>query len=923
MEISVAHLWKDITEYELIGPAALGPLRSRIARQPGAAEFNAMAVAKCLVAAKALTKFQAQHILGGNAGQLRLGPYRLRERYQDPFRAGMFLATHVASGHPVELDFLPLSPGSIPDELRRCADEHRQITHAALNACYEWVPEVVQPCVALEHVEGQTLAETLPLGKYVVPPVACHIVHQVAAGLAALHRAGIAHGNVSPDAVIIRGKRAKLLRRPLYAWHQAQDNSFLNTEPAEFSAPELAHQAPDSESDVYSLGALLLRLLTGKMTAPDATVDVPQPAGLASVVQYMLTTERASRFRNADAVITNLQPYLSGGTALAPQAPAKTLAAYRAYLSENANTDVAHDDALEAFATNKSAPTSAGDVSFEFAHPGVTRRRRSRRFRGVWPLLAGILVVAAALGWRYWRSGRNESLPPVVDSGGQESPAVDSGQDAQRIPSPTDDADTAIPSPVVDDDGQMLWASPTAGPSIALDYVPSGAQLFLVARPAEILASDEGRRAMTALGPRFAEARTTWERNTCVRLEEIERLVLTLVPRDDGNPTGCWTVYPQQSIDVVARWKNATQPQADQPLYELGSQLGYVPADAEQGEFVVGMPGLVREIAAAKSLPPLSRPLNRLLAVSDAARHVNVLCAPGFLWRDGRGLFRHGWETRLIAMESFIGDDAPAALLSAHLYEDADFFGELRLITNAETSPSRLADRLRKRIGDLPDQVENYVTRIEVLDPYWRPVAMRIRPMVDFLQSQTRVRPVRDHAVANFSLPLSAAHNLILASELAVSAAVSEGLSNPPPVVPQARPKTLADVLAVKMSLTIPQQSLEFAMRDLAVLVNDKMNELESKFRIQIVGVDLQAEGITRNQQIRDFDVQNVTVAELLTELVMRANPVTTVSAPNEPDQKLVWVIGSDPNQPNERIILITTRKATLQKGLKLPAVFR
>jgi hypothetical protein len=55
----------------------------------------------------------------------------------------------------------------------------------------------------------------------------------------------------------------------------------------------------------------------------------------------------------------------------------------------------------------------------------------------------------------------------------------------------------------------------------------------------------------------------------------------------------------------------------------------------------------------------------------------------------------------------------------------------------------------------------------------------------------------------------------------------------------------------------------------------------------------------------------------------MRANPVTTVTQPSELDQKLVWLIGPDPDDSNKRIVLITTRDGAQRKEYELPAPFR
>ncbi len=94
------------------------------------------------------------------------------------------------------------------------------------------------------------------------------------------------------------------------------------------------------------------------------------------------------------------------------------------------------------------------------------------------------------------------------------------------------------------------------------------------------------------------------------------------------------------------------------------------------------------------------------------------------------------------------------------------------------------------------------------------------------------------------------------------------------------------------------------------------------EFAIKIIGDDLKLDGITRNQSIRDFKQENQTVADILTALVRKANPVTTVKDPSETDQKLVWLIGPDPDNPAKQVVLVTTRNAAKTKKYTLPPVF-
>jgi hypothetical protein len=129
-------------------------------------------------------------------------------------------------------------------------------------------------------------------------------------------------------------------------------------------------------------------------------------------------------------------------------------------------------------------------------------------------------------------------------------------------------------------------------------------------------------------------------------------------------------------------------------------------------------------------------------------------------------------------------------------------------------------------------------------------------------------------------------------------------------------------MLQYRMTLDIPQQSLELAMQELVQQAHDASQQMQG-FRIQVIGEDLREAGVTRNQQIRDFRREQQTIAELLAGLVMQANPVPTVKHPSHLDQKLVWVATPDPAAPEQRIVLVTTRQAAERRGWPLPAVFQ
>jgi hypothetical protein len=135
-------------------------------------------------------------------------------------------------------------------------------------------------------------------------------------------------------------------------------------------------------------------------------------------------------------------------------------------------------------------------------------------------------------------------------------------------------------------------------------------------------------------------------------------------------------------------------------------------------------------------------------------------------------------------------------------------------------------------------------------------------------------------------------------------------------------PASLAELLERKLTIRFAQDSLESALANIENEVRDAFPNLPFPWAIRILGADLEKNGITRNQQIRDFDQTDKTIAEILTAMVQRANP-KAVTGPRDVNQQLVWVIGPDPDQPGRTILLITTRDAAAEKQYPVPAVFQ
>jgi hypothetical protein len=480
---------------------------------------------------------------------------------------------------------------------------------------------------------------------------------------------------------------------------------------------------------------------------------------------------------------------------------------------------------------------------------------------------------------------------------------------------------------IVRDDGKLLWASPTTGPPISFDYVPPGAQIFLVARPADILAGNEGQRVLTALGPRFDAVRKSWEAAAGVKLSEVEQIVLSLHDNAGGFPRAAVVVRlvsPMTESDLQARWGNPPAKSAGNAKYYDARGYSFFAPPEQSGRLFVmteaGAQEMKDVIEFHGAPPPLRADLETLRKTSDAQRHFSMLFTANSLFNElGQSLLSGPFEKVRKALFEFLGDDVQAGMASLHFGDNS--YLEVRLKSDASMDNFRLAEKFRDRLTTVPGEVLDYITSVPQ-DRYWEKLRIQYPQMIRYMHSMSRVGAEADTAVINFVLPQHAAHNLVAASELAIASTPGAPTTQAP--VPQTSgPATLNDVLQHRMSISIPQQDLINALVDIESAVRDELRNLPFQFTIKMMGNDLMLDGITQNQKVTDFNMQNTTLSEILTGLVRKANPDPSVTDPSQPGQKLIWVVAADPADGSKQVVLITTRQAAARDGYQLPAPFQ
>ncbi|WP_271190392.1 serine/threonine-protein kinase, partial [Dactylosporangium matsuzakiense] len=123
------------------------------------------------------------------------------------------------------------------------------------------------PYVVMELVPGLTLER--PAGSPLPPQRVFRIGAEVAAGLAAAHAIGLVHRDVKPANVLLGPTGAKVVDFGISAPAGAGESGDELLGTPEYLAPERLTDDPVTPaSDVYSLGVVLYRLLTGRLPWP-------------------------------------------------------------------------------------------------------------------------------------------------------------------------------------------------------------------------------------------------------------------------------------------------------------------------------------------------------------------------------------------------------------------------------------------------------------------------------------------------------------------------------------------------------------------------------------------------------------------------------------------------------------------------------
>jgi len=282
--------------------------------------------------------------------------YRIERRLGRGGMGVLYLAVEPGLERRVALKLI--APEAAADEVfaRRFAEESKiaaSIEHPNVVPIYAAGEEEKVPFIAMRYVAGADLARRLAREGRLVPPVAVELIAQIGNGLDAIHAAGLVHRDVKPANVLLSGEGGAehayltdfgVARNVATESGLTQTGRFVGT--LDYVAPEqISGEQIDARADVYALGCLLFKLLTGEVPFPRegdaarlyAHLHDPPPApslyvpeismGLDDVVIRAMSKQPDDRYPSAGDLGRAAQAALRGETPVMPERTVATGAA--------------------------------------------------------------------------------------------------------------------------------------------------------------------------------------------------------------------------------------------------------------------------------------------------------------------------------------------------------------------------------------------------------------------------------------------------------------------------------------------------------------------------------------------------------------------------------------------------------------------
>jgi serine/threonine protein kinase len=198
------------------------------------------------------------------------GRYRIERPLGHGGMASVYLGRDTELERPVAIKLLAENLAGNEEFRERFVREARlaaRLSDPNVVSVYDAGEDDGRPYIVMEHVDGETLAELLARRGRLAPDEARELAAQAARGLAHAHAAGLVHRDIKPQNLIL--SRDGTVKIADFGIARAAETTITQTGTvlgtAAYLAPEQAlGEQVTAAADVYSLGAVLYELLTGR-----------------------------------------------------------------------------------------------------------------------------------------------------------------------------------------------------------------------------------------------------------------------------------------------------------------------------------------------------------------------------------------------------------------------------------------------------------------------------------------------------------------------------------------------------------------------------------------------------------------------------------------------------------------------------------
>ena len=399
-------------------------------------------------------------------GPAAFGPYEVLEQVAVGSTGTVYRARHTEIDRVVAVKELSSAMIAVPGLLERFRGEARML--AALDdphvvAVYDYVEEEDRSWIAEQWVDGASLERILTTHGALTGQQSVGVLRGALMGLAHAHARGLVHRDVAPSNVLADLAGTSMLVD--FGLAAPVGTSGVCGTPAFISPEAVTGQAVSPASDVYSAGALLYLLLSGRppfLGAQPAEVlrlhvSEPAPAltghgsDFASLVERCLDKEPGNRPPDAAAMLAELEEAaerhwgaawlgLAGiagvvagvvatpGSAAAPAAPSVETAA----ALDTGQVTRAIPSAAPA--AHHTPPTHHAPPA---APPAAPRKKRHRIRNASTPVVAAAAVVVFAGAATAVTIVRSGDSTPVAQATPSVTPSPTPSATASPTPSPT------------------------------------------------------------------------------------------------------------------------------------------------------------------------------------------------------------------------------------------------------------------------------------------------------------------------------------------------------------------------------------------------------------------------------------------------------------------------------------------------------